>query len=171
MGRFAKLNDDIQELGLKVLQNQDLCKLIHYPDTDNPMGKPNINGVREILNKRLLLFTHKMPLVETEGAYLLIRPDSFKPSKGGHFLSCSLIFEVYVHEKIRPITYVDKSGDIKKGDRAILILDMIEEFMSTVNFSIGDSDFLSGGSIGNRDSEFTGFGIAYRDVDFRNQGK
>lgn len=170
MGRFAKLNDDIQELGLKVLMNQDLCKLIHYPDM-NPLDQPNINGQREILDKRLLLFTHKIPLVETEGTYVLIRPDNFKSSKGGYYLSCSLLFEVYTHESIRKITYKDEDGNIKKGDRVILILDKIEEFMKTVDFSIGDNDFLNGGSLGNRDSLFTGFGIAYRDVDFRNQGK
>ena len=48
------------------MQDQDLCKLIHYPNT-HPLDQPDINGYNTILDKRLLLFTPKIPLAgETE---------------------------------------------------------------------------------------------------------
>ena len=63
MGRFAKLNNDIQQLGLKMLENQDICKLIYYPDSQI-IDKPDVDA-DEILHKRLFLFTSKLPLAAT----------------------------------------------------------------------------------------------------------
>ena len=71
MGRFKKLNDDVRKLGEMILQDQDLCKLIYYPD-DNPLEQPNINGRRTILGDRLLLFTPKLPLAKEEGTFVSI---------------------------------------------------------------------------------------------------
>lgn len=165
-GRFEKLNDDIQELALQVLRNQNLCKLIYYPDIDNPLGKPDIRGERLISDKKVILFNHKMPLTERGRTYLIIRPDNFRPSRGGAYIKCSLIFEVYSSEDIRSITY-DKDGELKSGDRVLLILNEIDNIMQESDISIGENNFISGGSAGNRNSSITGFGLQYNDVDFR----
>lgn len=168
-GRFEKLNDDIQKLATQVLQNQNLCKLIYYPDTDDIFTKPDIRGNQLIQDKKVILFNHKMPLVERGKTYLLIRPDNFRPSQGGHYIKCSLVFEAYSAEDIRNITY-EKDGNIENGDRVILILNEIDNIMQNLNISIGENNFVSGGSIGNRDSAMTGYGVVYNDVDFRKLG-
>lgn len=175
MGRFEKLNDDIQALADKIIADQDLCKLIYYPD-NNPLDQPDINGKKYVLKNpdpnqiRLLLFKHKIPLAANEGTYVLIRPTKIRPTGEGEFTTSLLCFDVYCHEEgVRDIYYTDKKGNSKKGDRAILIIDRIDEFMQNANLSIGENNFVIAEPIENRDAKFTGFGIAYKDVDFRQQ--
>ena len=170
MGRFEKLNDDIQALADKILEDQDLCKLIYYPD-NNPLDQPIVNGKRHILDKRLLLFTPKIELADTVGTYVLIRVPNFRPSKGGHYISTLLLFDVYVHSKIQVIYYKDSEGNSKKGDRAMLILDRIEKMMESMDIGIGQDSLNGGGEVANNNATFSGHSIGYANVDFRNQGK
>lgn len=170
MGRFEKLNDDIQALADKILEDQELCKLIHYPD-NNPLEQPDINGQKHILDKRLLLFTPKIELADTVGTYVLIRVPNYRPSKGGCYISSLLLFDVYVHKDARVIYYTDEKGNEKKGDRAILILDRIEKVMEDLDIGIGQDNLNGGGEVANNNATFSGHSIAYANVDFRNQGK
>lgn len=170
MGRFEKLNDDIRQLADKILENQDLCKLIYYPDSD-PLDQSSVNGKREILDKRLLLFTPKLPLAKETGTFVIIRPSPMRPSKGEYYIKTTLRFYIYCHKDIRDIYYYDSYGDDKKGDRALLIVDKIEEFMQNIGLSIGKENFGGVDEIANNDSTFSGYVVSYFDVDFRNQSK
>lgn len=170
MGRFEKLNDDIQLLADKILADQELCKLIHYPD-NNPLDQPNVNGKRHILDKRLLLFTPKIPLAEEQGTYVLIRVPNFRPTKGGYFISSLLLFDVYTHSKSKVIYYTDENGNEKKGDRVMLILDKIDKVMEGLGIGIGQDNLNGGGEVANANATFSGHSIGYANVDFRNQGK
>lgn len=167
MGRFAKLNNDIQQLGLKMLENQDICKLIYYPDSQI-IDKPDVSA-DEILHKRLLLFTSKLPLAPEVGTYVMIRPYRFRPSSGGHFIVSLLCFDIYVHQKsARRVVFKDGNGDILSGDRVLLLMDKIDEFMNKgVNFNVGKENLDGGAEIDTRNAEFAGFTLAYKDVDFR----
>lgn len=169
MGRLEKLNDDIRHLADEVLNDEELCKFIHYPN-NNPLDKPIVNGKKAILDKRLLLFTPKIPLATETGTYVIIRPTNIRAIKGDYYLKTTLRFFIYCHESIRDIYYYDENGNDKKGDRAILIADRIERFMDTVGFSIGKEDFGGVDEVGNNDSTFTGYVLSYKDVDFRSQG-
>lgn len=167
MGRFAKLNNDIQQLGLKMLENQDICKLIYYPDSQI-IDKPDVDA-DEILHKRLFLFTSKLPLAAEQGTYVMIRPYRFRPSGGGHFIISLLCFDIYVHQNARRIVYKDSHGEFLSGDRALMIMDKIDEFMNGNGIGISiNKDNLDGSSeVESRNAEFAGFTLAYRDISFR----
>ena len=171
MGRFKKLNDDIKQLGDMVLQDQDLCKLIYYPD-DNPLEQPDING-RKILGERLLLLTPKLPLAKEEGTYVSILPTNIMlvPNRGDLFIRCLLCFEIYCHIKSRPIMYKDKNGNIRDGDRVVFIMDKIEEIMDNIEFSIGEPKLNGARVISNTNATFSGYEITYKDFDFKNRSK
>lgn len=170
MGRFEKLNQDIRQLAEKILEDQDLCKLIYYPD-NNPLdpSQPAVNGKREIMDKRLILFRPKLPLATETGTYVTIIPSRMRPSKGEHYINTLLTFRIYCHEEIRTIYYYDGNRNVKKGDRPLIIADKIMELMDTVNFSIGKPNLDIVDVISNNDSTFSGYVIGYSDVDFRNQ--
>lgn len=167
MGRFAKLNNDIQQLGLKMLENQDICKLIYYPDSQI-IDKPDVDA-DEILHKRLLLFTSKLPLAPEVGTYVMVRPYRFAPSSGGYFIVSLLCFDIYVHQKsARRIVFKDSKGEFLSGDRVLLLMDKIDEFMNNgVNFNVGKENLDGSTEIDTRNAEFAGFTLAYKDVDFR----
>lgn len=169
-GRFEKLNEDVRQLAEKILEDQDLCKLIHYPD-NNPLDQPNINGGKAILDERLLLFTPKIPLANETGTYVIIRPTSMRASKGEYYIKTILRFFIYCHKDIRDIYYYDSNGNSKKGDRALLIIDKIEEFMDNIDFSIGKANFGGVDEIANSDATVSGYVVSYKDVDFRNRAK
>lgn len=176
MGRFAKLNKDINKLAEKIMQDQDLCKLIYYPNT-HPLEKPDING-EGILDKRLLLFTPKIPLAgeseetQDDGTYVMIRPTRMTPSRGGYFIISLLIFDIYCHKDVRDIYYKDEdSGDIVKGDRALLIMDKIMGIMDDMDIGIGKDNIDRAEEVSNRNTTFSGYAIGYVNVDFSNQSK
>lgn len=170
MGRLKKLNDDIHELANIILEDQDLCKLIYYPDS-NPLDKPDINGKKYILDKRLLPFTPKLPMVEETGSYVTIRTPRLKPTKDEYYIVSMLCFDVYCHKDIRPIYYKDDKGNVKKGDRAILIMDKIESIMKDVELSIGKCTLDTIAEIANTKAIFSGYTAGYIDVDFRRRGR
>ena len=167
MGRFAKLNNDIQQLGLKMLENQDICKLIYYSDSQI-IDKPDVDA-DEILHKRLFLFTSKLPLAAEQGTYVMIRPYRFRPSGGGHFIISLLCFDIYTHQDARRIVFKDSKGELLSGDRILMIMDKIDEFMNGNGIGISiNKDNLDGSSeVESRNAEFAGFTLAYRDISFR----
>lgn len=172
IGRFAKLNTDIQKLADKMMEDQDLCKLIHYPNT-HPLDQPDINGYNTILDKRLLLFTPKIPLAgesegtDDDGTYVMIRPTRLNPSRGGHYIISLLIFDIYCQKDIRTIYYKDDNGNTVKGDRALLIMDKIEGIIGGVDIGIGKDNLDGVEEIANRNTTFSGYAIGYVNVDFR----
>lgn len=172
MGRFEKLNDDIQELADKILADQDLCKLIYYSE-NNPLEQPNVNGKKFILDKRLLLFTPKIPLAEGQGTYVTILPTNITlvPNSGNQFVRCLLVFDIYSHQDVRSIYYKDIQNNEKVGDRVILIMDRIEKIMENTGFSIGNSELSSARVISNNNATFSGYEISYKDFDFKSRIK
>lgn len=170
MGRLEKLNNDIQELANKILDNQDICKLIYYP-SNNPLEQPAVNGKQYILDERLLTFTPKLPLAEDTGTYVSIRTPRLKPTKDDYYIVSMLCFDVYCHKDIRSIYYKDSKGDFKKGDRAILILDKIENTMKDIELSVGKNKLDAISEIANSNAIFSGYTAGYIDVDFRHRSK
>lgn len=168
MGRFEKLNDDIRLLADRILSNQDLCRLIHYPDS-SPLSTDlvNVNGKRDVMDKRLILFRPKLPLPEETGSYLNIRTTSMRSSRGDYYIRTVLGFCIYCHNNVRDIWYEDSAGNMKKGDRALLIIDRIEGIIKDIGIGIGDENFGGVEEIANRDSSFAGYALSYLNVDFR----
>lgn len=167
MGRFLKLNHDVQQLSFKMLEDSDIRKLIFYNDTEI-IDKPDIN-IDKIFNKRLFLFTSKLPFVAEKGTYVMIRPFKFRPVKGGYFIISLLCFDIYVHQNIRNVVFQNSNNDIISGDRILMIMDKIDKFMSSYQNQICvNQDNLDGSAeISTRNAEFAGFTLAYKDISFR----
>lgn len=173
MGRFEKLNNDVQGLADMVLADKDLCKLIYYSG-NNPLDQPDTNFRNVLLNdkdnQRLFTFTPKIPLAEDEGTYLSITTPRLKPVEGGHYVVSLLCFNIYSHKDIREIYYKDKYGNSKVGDRAILMMDRIEKIMLNANLGIGQENMDGAAEIASNNAVFSGYTVGYVNVDFRNQG-
>ena len=150
---------------MMILQDQDLCKLIYYPD-NNPLDQPDVNPER-IRDERLLLFTPKIELADTVGTYVLIRVPNFRPTKGGYFISSLLLFDIYTHSKSKIVYYTDDEGNPKKGDRVMLILDRIDKVMEGLGIGVGQDNLNGGGEVANANATFSGHSIGYANVDFR----
>lgn len=172
MGRFEKLNRDINKIADKMMENQEICKLIHYP-SKYPLDQPNVNGYRDILDKRLLLCTPKIPLTGVEedtkdnGTYIIIRPTGMSSSQGGQYVKSRLYFDIFCEKSTRVVYYKDEDGVKVKGDRALLLMDKIDEFMINSNLGIGRDNLGTVNDIANRNATFSGYSLEYINVDFR----
>lgn len=166
MNKFEKLNNDIQELGKRLSDNQDLCRLIHYPQPQ-PFEQQPVNGKREVLHKRLLLFSPKLPLAKETGTYVSVRVPRFAPSRDGFYMASIICFDVYSHNEVREIYYYDSKGNPVRGDRPVLILSKIDEIMQDFDLGVGKSKLDRVDEISNSDARFSGYSAWYLDVDFR----
>ena len=162
MRRFEKLDHDIQFLIDKMLEDEDLCKLIHYPDK-YPLSKPSLNWEKHLYDKRLFSLRNKMPLAAKEGSYILVRIPNYRSSKGGHYISSMLLFDVYCHVNTK--TVYDNEGN--RRDRALMIIDRIESIMENLGIGIGEDNLNGGGEVSNQDGTFQGCSVGYVNVDFR----
>ena len=113
----------------------------------------------------------KIPLAATEGTYVLIRIPNYRPTKGGHYISSLLLFDIYCHTEVKTIYYKDEKGTLKKGNRVLLIADRIEKIMENLGIGVGQDNLNGGGEVANNNATFSGHSIGYVNVDFRNQGK
>lgn len=160
MGRFLKLNKDISALARKLLTNQDLCKLLYY-DVENPLEQEDIDAYK-VYNTRLVMFMPKIFDDKNDrGCYLMIRPIEIKSSTGGYYAISNLVFDIMCHYKNRKIT---------GGDRVLYIADIIDKMMQDTRIGIGKSNLVIADEIVNRNAVFGGYGLVYKDVDFRMSG-
>ncbi len=166
INRFEKMNKDIYALAEKMLEDQDLCKLIYYAGK-YPLRGENVNGYKNLLDKRVLPFKRKIPRPDEQGTYILIRPENIRGSRGGNLIKSQLVFDVYTSEQDKQI--FDKDGDF--ANREMLIMAKIDEFMRNIGLSIGENGFGMAGTVETRNSEFTGYSVIYDDVDFREMSK
>ena len=158
MGRFLKLNNDMQTIADKLLENQDLCKLLKY-EGENPLSMPEVRP-SEIMDKRLLLSSKIFGNKEI-GSFLTLEISGGKPKSSEHYIQTSFFFDILIHHDARKII---------NGQRVNFISDIIEEVMESMTFSIGKVNFYGFERIGNNDGRFLGRRLIYRDVDFRNIG-
>ena len=172
ISRFKKLNSDIQFLANRMMEDQELVKLIHYPH-QYPLKQPAISGYKNVLDKRLLLFTPKIPLAgedtntQEDGTYVMVRPFRINPSRGGYYAISLLVFDIYCQKDIRTIYYKDEDGDEVKSDRALMIVDRIENVMKDTGIGIGEDSMDVMEEISNRNMTFSGYRMGYVNVDFR----
>ncbi len=170
IGRFEKLNDDIRHLALKLLEDQDLCKLIHYPD-NNPLDQPDVNGIREVLDKRLLLFVPRLPQAKETGTFVTIMPVPIRPTRSGNLIASTLRFDVYSHHETRAITYQGADNKVRKNvDRVLLIMDKIQNIISGLHMGIGQDQFQGADYVGTNNATFSGYQMIYNNIDFESIG-
>lgn len=155
MGRFLKLNNDMQIIADKLLENQDLCKLLAY-EGNNPLSMPKVR-TSDIMNKRLL-FSSRIFDVDEVGSYLTVRFAGGKPSKGGYFIHSTFFVDILIHQDAR---------NVIGGQRVNFMADIIEEIMANLDISIGKVSLYDVVEIVSNNASFAGLRLVYRDTDFK----
>ena len=102
MAKFAELNQYINEILLKIINSQNLCKYINYPtDEDtNPLTMPDLS----ILERKGLLFKRIFPFPKlpsdtelTAGTYLTVYFDNINKGDSVYWKNSVLVFNVISH--------------------------------------------------------------------------
>jgi hypothetical protein len=162
LARFVELNDYINEVLLKVINSQNLCKYINY-NTDeetDPLTSPDLDIVKrsELLFKRIFPFP-KLPS-DTEllaGTYLTVYFDNIDKGGSVYWKNSVLVFNVISHldqwrmpAKLRPYAIMNEIDVMFNNQKVV---------------GIGKAQFDKSRFMWvNKD--FAGYSIQYKFVDF-----
>jgi hypothetical protein len=117
------IDNYLNQIAIKIYSNQNLCKLLYYIETDNPLNEPNLVDTSIIrtnkINRSLYFepFTWQFP--EIACAWLFVEVTNFKPDEGNiYFKNMSINFLVVVANSLWEIN--DGSNEIKMRPNMII---------------------------------------------------
>ena len=100
MGRFANMSSNVYYAVGKILDNQDLLKLIYY-DSYNPLSEPDIVEPKKILIPEYVYPGFKIPDIDDKQQVILtVECDSAKLSGNPKFTNSKLVFNIMCHTKL-----------------------------------------------------------------------
>lgn len=124
MANFKELNDNVTQVLLKLLESQNLCKLLYYNSID-PLSEPDIDPYSLLMKK--IFPIPKIPGVEeAESSYLTVVFDSFRLGDNKGVKDGKLLLTAFVHEKLwfingqlRPISIMHEIDKLFNNQRII----------------------------------------------------
>jgi hypothetical protein len=158
MARLQELKDKRMKVLEKILENQDICKLLYY-DTAFPLEQPNIDDTwGSIFMKRVFPLTYIPTTQDTTGSLLSVYFSDIS-AEGVYFKNIRLKFVVMSHH--------DSWMNMETGDlRPDFICEKIDEMFNSENgFGIGKILFESRREIYPSD-KFAGYIMTYNITEF-----
>ncbi len=169
MGNFLKINKKVTDLGIKLVANQELCKLLYYADY-NPWNNSNVDGYEHLLDKRLLFFVDKILGADDTGSYLTIKTGRITPIQSQHYRANTLIFSILIHYDARRVRVSPNNSAISyvsSADRGLYIADIIQDMVDKQTLGIGNTNLAGCTPIYTSSNTFSGYELVYNDVDFK----
>lgn len=121
----AELGKNLQKIVTRLVQNQDLCKLLYYTDKD-PLNQPEVDSSK-IINNLISVIPKFNPVEQANAHVILALQNASKVSGNEDFRYINFIFYVYV-----PITqWIIKNENL----RPFLILQEIENSLNGKNIN------------------------------------
>jgi hypothetical protein len=165
MAKFAELNDNLQDVLLKLVQSQNLCKYLFYESSGDseaqlidPLTKPNL----DIATCASLVYNHiypfpKLPDIKDAGTYVTVHFDRIKRGDSIYWKNSVLVFTVICH--ISQLRLLGKQ-------RLLSVMNEIDELFNNQSvIGIGKVQFEDARYF-IPDKNFVGYGLEYKIVDF-----
>ena len=157
MSRFAELNDNIMSVLFKLIDNQNLCKLLNYISYD-PLAEADIQNTATLLFDKIYPFPFS-PDVDTEArSQLNVLFEDFKLGKDNPaFKNNQVTFVIVCHSSLWRI-----SGML----RPFAIMKEIDTLFNSKNvIGIGKMEF-SSGNLAWVNEKYSGYRVSYKVYDF-----
>ena len=164
MARFQELNEYIDQILLKLIQSQNLCKYIHYESNQNDPSDPLDSPDLTLNERKALMYTRIFPFPKlpnetelTAGTYLTVYFDNIEKSGSIYFKDSIIIFNIISHinqhrllGKLRPYAMMNEIDEMFNDQKVI---------------GIGKTQFVRGRFLW-VNSSFSGYSLHYRITDF-----
>lgn len=134
MSKFKLLNENLNKTLCRLVENKNLCKLIHYNE-DNPLTKPDIqNPARLLLFEKIYPYPIAIDTEKDAATYLCLALDDFGISSGSYGIANNkIIFNILCHNKLWKV-----SG----GLRPFLIMEELDIMFNDVGgIGVGKMQF------------------------------
>ncbi len=156
VGAFDDLDAQLQSVILEFLNNQNICKLIHY-NTKDALVQPDVEDPTSLIETNIYTQTF-IPPNDTETTYITVFFDSFDAVDGNPYLKHGRLYiNVATHRSL---------WKIDGGQRVIQIMNEIDKILNKkrVTNSI-TKDFFKKASYRNISEFFNSYDILYTNID------
>lgn len=125
MANFDKLNDNVTSVLMRLIESQDLCKLLSY-SSSNPYEESDIEDTSSLINTKIFPFP-KLPTATTEaGSFVNFFFDSFELGDTNSVKDGKIVFTVVVHlshwsmgGRLKPISIMTEIDKLFNDQRVI----------------------------------------------------
>lgn len=124
MANFKELNDNVTQVLLKLLESQNLCKLLHYI-SDDPLSEPDIDPYL-LIHKNIFPLPKIPEVSDTKCNYLTVVFDTFRLGENKGVKDGTLMFTVFVHNdlwlisgQLRPFSIMHEIDKLFNNQRII----------------------------------------------------
>lgn len=162
MAKFEELNSYVNEILLKLIQSQNLCKYIHYQTDENSPSDPLVEADLDLNQRKSLMYSRifpfpKIPSEAEAGTYLTVIFDNIEPAGSVYYKDSLIIFNVISHlnqwrllGKLRPYAVMNEIDKMFNQQKIVGI--------GRTEFARSKFMFIN--------SSFAGYTLQYRIVDF-----
>lgn len=158
---FDKL-DDLQEIiENKILENQNLLKLIHY-NTSEPLEESDIDDPLSLVENDIYWY----PIIaenvlSTTGVYLLCDFSMYKPAYQVDFANMNISFTILIHKHLR--TVYDSHRRMN-----MILSELCDMFNRAMGDWLGDTEIVSFANMTTR-KDYQASHITFRATQFNNK--
>ena len=157
---FKAVGDNLFRIAEKILEDDDICKLLYYTDND-PLSQPNLTEDQrlELLHKNILLVPKVPENDDIKGSYILVLYDGFNQNLANpQFKDADLLFIIVCP----PENWVINDVSL----RPFMLMSKIDELFGNKKISnIGTLQFVKGDRFV-LNSQLTGYGLTYTTYEF-----
>lgn len=156
MGNFEELNKNMNDIMVKLIENQNLCKLLKY-NTKDCLSQPSIEDTTSLLHNEIFPYPFSTETLKEASSLLIVTFDKFTPTKGYGYKNNYVIFRVLCNNDL---------WSTDDGLRPYLILHELDTMFNDKKvIGIGKLIFNSCNELwANKD--YTGFTLTYKVTDF-----
>ena len=156
---FKAVGDNLFIIAQKILEDDDICKLLYYTDS-NPLSHTITEDEKEALLHKNILLVPKVPENDDiKGSYILILYDGFNQNlANSEFKDADLLFIIVCP----PENWVINEASL----RPFLIMSRIDELFGNKKIAnIGKLQFIKADRFV-LNSQLTGYGLTYSTYEF-----
>lgn len=153
---FEDLDTQLQNVMIAFLQNENICKLLHY-NTPDALSQPPVENSYELLSTRIYNQTYKPPSNE-ESTYITVFFDNFDAVSGNPYLKHGRLYlNVMTHRNL---------WNIDGGLRVIKIMAEIDKILNKNHTTNGlTRDFFKSARYLPINDLYNSYAITYTNID------
>ena len=156
IGTFEQLDNQVQNIILKLLENENICKLIYY-NTEDALTQPPVENPTDLIKTHIYTQTY-IPPTDEETTYLVVFFDMFDSMDGGnvYLRKGRLYFNVVTHRNL---------WNIDGGQRVIRLMNEIDKIINKNNVSLSlTKDFFKKANYRPINETFNSYDMLYTNI-------
>lgn len=152
---FSFLNKYMMETQLKLVNNENVAKLLTYTDK-SALSNPTPINPKGLIDSKIYSYAYVPDIQTSVDSYITILFNNFRPSSGGYFKDSTITFNILVHEDI---------NNTNHGYRLFLLMQEVDKLFNDATMGIGKLNFV-GGDYLSLPKPYIGYFLKYKIIDF-----